>query len=148
MTKNGGDPVLFRFFNEVGIIEQLATARLEAVLPDGLKVSQFFVLNHLVRLGGEWSPLRLARAFQVTKAAMTNTLQRLASRNLVKVVPDPDDGRGKIVTLTLKGHNMRQKCIQNIAPILSEMEQQLGNQLFTKTLPSLEKVRIYLDENR
>ena len=74
------DPISFRFFTEIGIIEQLARNRLERGLPDGLKISQFSVLNHLVRLGGEWSPARLARAFQVTKGAMTNTLQRLEKR--------------------------------------------------------------------
>ena len=57
MTKQTEDPLLFRFFTEVGIIEQLARATLERALPDDLKMSQFIVLNHLVRLGGDWSPI-------------------------------------------------------------------------------------------
>ena len=61
------DPLAFRLFVEIGIIEQLARNQLEREMPDGLKVSQFGVLNHLDRLGGEWSPARLANAFQVTK---------------------------------------------------------------------------------
>ena len=69
MVEPAEDPPAFRLFTEIGIIEQLARNRLERGLPDGLKVSQFVVLNHLVRLGGEWSPARLANAFQVTKGA-------------------------------------------------------------------------------
>ena len=52
IVKPTEDPLAFRLFTEIGIIEQLARNRLERGLPDGLKVSQFGVLNHLVRLGG------------------------------------------------------------------------------------------------
>ena len=48
-----------------------------------LKMSHFILLNHLVRLGGKWSPARLAAALQVTKAAVTNNLKRLEARGLV-----------------------------------------------------------------
>jgi len=41
-----GDPVAFAFLNEVGIIEQLARNRFEAVMPDDLLLSHFTVLNH------------------------------------------------------------------------------------------------------
>ena len=148
MDNNSQDPVLFRFFNEIGIIEQLARARLEGVMPDGLKFSQFIVLNHLVRLEGNWSPLRLARAFQVTKGAMTNTLQRLAVRKLIKVGVNPKDGRAKIVSLTKAGRSMREACLLSIAPILDEFENEFGSDTFLQTLPTLENVRKYLDENR
>lgn len=148
MAEKKQDPVLFQFFNEIGIIEQLARTKLESVLPDGLKISQFSVLNHLVRLGGEWSPARLANAFQVTKGAMTNTLQRLESRGLVKIIADPDDGRAKLVSLTPAGRDMREQCIRNTAPLLIELEAQFGEQCFSDALPLLEAIRKYLDEHR
>ena len=148
MSKKAEDPLLFRFFNEVGIIEQLARTKFENVLPDGLKISQFIVLNHLVRLGGEWSPNRLANAFQVTKGAMTNTLRRLEARGLVKVVSDPVDGRGKLVTLTSTGRNMRERCIHNLNPLLMELESEFGKKRFNQALPLLVEIRKYLDEHR
>ena len=40
---------LFRFFNEIGIIEQLSRNAFERVMPGGMKLSQFTVLNHFVR---------------------------------------------------------------------------------------------------
>ena len=70
MAEPPQDPPIFTLFNEIGIIEQLARQRLESVLPEGLKISHFSVLNHFARLGGERAPAELARAFQVTKAAM------------------------------------------------------------------------------
>ena len=148
MTRKTRDPLLFRFLNEVGIIEQLARTRLERVLPDELKMSHFVLLNHLARQGGDWSPARLASAFQVTKGAITNTVQRLESRGLVKVVPDPGDGRGKLVSLTAAGRDVREQCVRRTRPLLAELEAELGRQRFERTLPVLEDVRRYLDEDR
>ena len=139
---------MFRFFTEIDIIEQLTRAKLERVLPDGMKISQFAVLNHLVRLPGDWSPARLASAFQVTRAAMTNTLQRLESRGLIKIEADPGDGRGKLISLCQTGRDMREKCIGNISPFLAEMEKEFGEQNFLDALPFLEELRNYLDEHR
>ena len=62
-------------FTEIGIIDQLVTNRLERVLPAGLSYAQFGVLVHFARRGGQESPAQQAKAFQVTKGAMTYTLQ-------------------------------------------------------------------------
>lgn len=148
MPEKEQDPPIFQFFTEIGIIEQLARAKLERELPDGLKMSQFIVLNHLVRLQGKWSPARLASAFQVTKAAITNTLQRLESRGLVNIEADPSDGRGKLVSLTAVGRDMRETCIRNVGPLLVELEQEFGEQDFLMVLPFLQRVRNFLDDSR
>lgn len=148
MSGNSRDPLLFRFLTEIGIIEQLASARLEKVLPDGLKVSQFIVLQHLTRLDEEWSPARLANALQVTKGAVTNTLNRLESRGLVEIAPNPEDGRGKRVRLTEPGRDMREHCIRLVKPLLADMESALGRERFEEALPFLMETRRYLDTHR
>lgn len=148
MQDRTDDPIAFQFFTEVAIIEQLAHAHLERCLPDGLKVSQFSLLNHLVRLGGQWSPVRLATAFQVTKAAMTNTVKRLEARELIKVLPDPTDGRGKLVEITDAGRDMRQRCLMGVGPLLGDISQEFSDEDFGKVLPMLEKIRIFLDTKR
>lgn len=142
------DPIAFRLFTEIGIIEQLVRNRLERSLPDDLKMSQFVVLNHLVRLGGEWNPARLASAFQVTKGAMTNTLQRLEKRGLLRVVADPNDGRGKLVSITEAGRKMRAVCLECIGPLLTDLSKVLSEAEYSLALPILEKVRRYLDTHR
>jgi DNA-binding MarR family transcriptional regulator len=142
------DPPIFNFFNEIGIIDQLAQTLLERALPDKLKMSHFGVLNHFARLGGEQGPAELARAFQVTKGAMTNTVQRLRDRGLVEVKPDPGDGRGKLVRITDKGLRVRAKAINAISPEIAELETQFGGGKFQKALPFLRELRMYLDQAR
>ncbi len=148
MAPPSEDPLAFRLFTEIGIIEQLARNRLERSLPDVIKVSQFGVLNHFARLGGEWSPVRLARAFQVTKGAMTNTLQRLEKRGLVRVLANPRDGRGKLVGITEAGREMRLRCVESVSPLLADLSRELSDKEFASALPVLEKVRKYLDSHR
>ena len=74
--------VFFEVFNEIGIIEQLSRAVLEARLPDGLIAPHFTVLNHLVRVKDGQTPVHMARAFQVPKTSMTHTLW-IAERSFV-----------------------------------------------------------------
>lgn len=143
-----GGPVIFRVFNEIGIIEQLARNVFEKVLPDGLKVSQFSVLNHFVRLGDDKNPVDLARAFQVTKGAMTNTLQRLEVRGLVVITPDPTDGRAKRVRITEDGRRVRDQAIAALGPALSTLGTAFGDDEFRAALPFLERLRSHLDSAR
>ena len=146
--KPAEDPPIFLLLMEVGIIEQLARNQLERNLPDGLKMSQFVVLNHLVRLGDDWSPVRLANAFQVTKGAMTNTIQRLEKRGLVKVAADPKDGRGKLVSITDNGRAMRTRCVESVGPLIADLSAELSEKELGLALPVLQKVRHYLDTHR
>lgn len=142
------DPIAFEFFNEIGIIEQLARTAVERVLPRGITLSQFSVLNNFVRLGGERSPAGLASAFQVTRQTMTNTLQRLEAAGLVTSRPDPADGRAKIITITDAGRAMRQRCIEAQAPLLAELGDRLPETELAALLPGLRNVRILLDRAR
>lgn len=148
MTDEIDDPLLFTLFNEIGIISQLSNAAFEKVLPDGLKVSHFSVLNHLARLGDNKSPSSLASAFQVTKGAMTNTLGRLEARGLVKVKADPVDGRGKRVFITAKGRKARNRSIAELAPLLTELAKALPEKKAAAALPFLKDLRVYLDQAR
>jgi DNA-binding MarR family transcriptional regulator len=142
------DPALFSLFNEIAIVEQLARHRLERVLPDGLLQPHFAVLNHLVRVRDGTSPLRIARAMQVVKGAMTNTLQRLESRGLIRIEPDPEDGRGKRVFITDQGREMRTRSVEVIAPFLAEVSAVLSDQDIAVLLPLMQRLRQHLDQAR
>jgi DNA-binding MarR family transcriptional regulator len=147
------DPqALMTLFREIGIIYQLATTRLERVLPHDLTLAQFSLLEHLNRLGdathGDWSPQRLANAFQVTKGTMTSTLKRAEGKGFVSVSPDPDDGRAKIVTLTETGRAALGDVYRAMAPELALVGQALAGQDVAALTPELEKIRATLDEMR
>lgn len=145
---NDAGSTIFGFFNEIGIIEQLARTRLERILPGGMKMPHFGVLNHLVRLGKHESPAELASAFQVTRPTMTNTVQRLEAKGYVTVEANPNDGRAKLVLITPAGRRARNSAIEALAPLLEKISADLGADLFAGPLPALQKVRIYMDENR
>lgn len=149
MTKSTIDQeTLFGFFNEIGIIHQLSGNAFEKSMPEGMTLPQFSVLNHMTRLGDGWSPLRIARAMQVTKGAMTNTLQHLEKKQLIKVVPDEKDGRAKRVFITDEGRQMRTRCIASMVPYMTRFAEDLPPDELTAILPLLRRVRIWLDEAR
>lgn len=146
--REDGAAAYFRLFNEIGIIAQLSGNKLERVLPEGMSLAQFSVLNHFCRLGGAWSPTRLAAAFQVTKGAMTNTLQRLEAQGFVSVSPDGDDARAKVVEITDAGRAAREAAVQATVPILAQLAGLVPLADVKAALPFLEFVRKTLDENR
>ena len=148
MPKPPDDPPVFRFFTEIGIIEQLARNTFERVMPGGLTLSQFSVLNHFARRGGAQSPLSLARAMQVTKGTMTNTLGKLEAKGSIAIVPDPADGRAKLVSLTEAGLALRQAAIAALAPDLESLIGAFGERRFARATPFLTQLREYLDRAR
>lgn len=139
---------LFGFFNEIGIIAQLSGAAFEKAMPDGMTLSQFSVLNHLTRLGDGWSPLRISRAMQVTKGAMTNTLGHLERKDLIDVKPDERDGRAKRVFITRAGRKMREACIASMVPYMVKFAADMPPENLANVLSLLQEIRKWLDEER
>lgn len=137
-----------RVMTEIGIIAQLSNARLDRTLPDGMSAAQFGVLTHFMRRGGRENPARLAKVFQVTKGAMTNTLQRLEAQSFVAIIGDEADGRRKWVSLTDKGARAFDQGLAAMRPHLEGMRAAFTEDEFKAALPFLQALRIWLDENR
>ena len=142
------DLALFAVFNEIGIINQLSSTVFQARLPEGLHISHFSVLNHLVRLGDGRTPLSIANAFQVPKTTMTHTLAVLEKRALIRMPPNPDDGRSKVVLLTDAGRAARDQAIAAMADPIRKLSEGLGHAEVAELLPKLEALRKFMDENR
>ena len=143
------DPLAFRVFNEIGIIDQLASHGFSQVLPGRMTPAQFTVLNHFVRLGHTWrTPAQLASAFQVSRPTITSTLSRLERAGLIRIDPDPDDGRAKRVSLTAKGRAMREECIARLAAPLADVERNVPPELLEQLLPLLSQLRQIIDRMR
>ena len=140
--------VYFRLFNEIGIINQLSSNRAERALPHGLTMSQFGVLNHFSRGLPPKSPLDLANAFQVTKGAMTNTLKQLEGKGFVDIVPHETDKRSKIVSISDAGRAAHLDAQMKLAKAFEDFTQAFKLEEISDQLPMLEKIRIWLDENR
>ncbi|MEL6465095.1 MAG: MarR family transcriptional regulator [Pseudomonadota bacterium] len=143
------DPsVFFEVFNEIGIIEQLSRAILEARLPHGLIAPHFAVLNHLVRVSDGRTPMEIARAFQVPKTTMTHTLKGLEQHGLVEMRPNPEDGRSKRVWLTDTGREVRAGTIAALGPDFMKLAQDFDVSRLSDIRPVLTELREYLDAAR
>jgi DNA-binding MarR family transcriptional regulator len=139
---------MFVLMNEIGIINQLASARFEAAQSDGLRLSHFTLLNHLVRVGDGRTPVAIARAFQVTKGAITNTMHRLEERGLIHLTPDPDDGRGKRVWITEAGRARRLAAIASAEQAFAGIAAAIGASSVEAMIPELRRLRQLLDAAR
>ena len=140
--------LIFTLFNEIGIINQLSTARFARVLAPDLNPSEFGVLNHFVRLGDGKTPTYLAKAFQMTKPSMTAILAKLERKGYVESVGSQEDRRQKIVTLTEEGRAARSKGLQAMAPLADIVLESQDLSELEAILPKLEALREFLDQER
>lgn len=68
----------------------------------------------------------MARHLGVSKQAVQQSLKALVAKGLVTVVPDPDNGRQKIVTLTGRGREMREIAVDGVRRLEAALEQRIG----------------------
>jgi len=142
------EAVFFRLFNEIGIIQQLATSAFEKILPHGLTQAQFNILNHCVRLGDDKTPAQLAAAFQVTRGTMTSTLARLEQKGFICVEPSKTDGRSKRVFLTESGRQAREEGLRQAAPLLNRTREAMSREKAEGLIGPLSELRAWMDADR
>ena len=134
-------------FSELLTADQLVRNRLSRVLPKGMEISHFSVLNHLSVLAGERSPAQLADVFHVTRGAMTNTLNKLEWAGYVHIRPDWDDARRKMVAISPAGRGAREQALSAIAPVIDKVVAELGPERVRMVLPVLRDLRIRLESS-
>jgi DNA-binding MarR family transcriptional regulator len=139
------EDIAIALFGELFTADQLARNRISKVLPRGMELSHFSVLNHLAGIGDERSPAQLARAFHVTRGAMTNTLAKLEWAGHIHIRPDWDDARRKFVAISPSGRAARDAAVQAIAPLIGEVVQALGPDRVKSVLPVLRELRTRLE---
>ena len=133
-------------FSEILTVDQLLRLQLAKVLPKGMELSHFSVLNHLAHINVERTPAQLAKSFHVTRGAMTNTLRRLETSGYVHIRPDWDDARKKKVAISQSGRVARNNAIAAVAPVLNEVVSDLGKDHLKQTLPILRGLRVKLEQ--
>src|SRR3954470_20315780 len=119
----------------------------ETLAEVGLSWSEWSVLGGL-RLGGEpyrSSPGRLAKHEELSSGAMTNRLDRLEQRGLIRRLPDPSDRRGIQVELTDEGADLWLRIVEAqaakesvLASALSEQEKKQLNKLLRRAVLAFE----------
>jgi DNA-binding MarR family transcriptional regulator len=142
---DSADSLSIALFSEMFMADQLARNRLTKVLPKGMELSHFSVLNHLTRVGEERSPAQLAKSFHVTRGAMTNTLNKLEWAGHIHIRPDWDDARRKFVSISPAGRAARDAALSAIAPIISDAVEAIGVDRVRTALPVLRELRERFD---
>jgi DNA-binding MarR family transcriptional regulator len=141
------EDVAVSLFGELFMADQLARNRISKALPKGMELSHFSVLNHLARLSEERTPAQLARAFHVTRGAMTNTLTKLEWAGHVHIRPDWDDARQKFVAISPSGRAARDAAVASVAPLIAEVVTALGAEKVRAVLPVLRELRVRLEHD-
>lgn len=131
-------------FSELLTADHAMRGRLARVLPKGMEISHFSVLNHLAWQKEEDSPARLAEKFGVTRGAMTNTLNKLEWSGYIHVRPDWDDARRKMVGISPAGRLARDTAVAAITPMINQVVEDLGEDQARAALPILREIRIKL----
>lgn len=139
------DDLAITLFGELFMADQLARNRVSKALPRGMELSHFSVLNHLARIGDERTPAQLARAFHVTRGAMTNTLTKLEWAGHIHIRPDWDDARQKFVAISPAGRAARDAAVAAVIPMIADVVQALGAEKVRAVLPVLREMRIKLE---
>ena len=78
----------------------------ETLAEHELAQGEWHVLGQLVRTGKRFSPGKLAATAELSTGAMTNRLDRLEERGLVRRLPDPNDRRALEVEVTDEGRHV------------------------------------------
>jgi len=112
-----------------------------------LNGGEFDVLASLRRSGHPYqlTPTQLFNSLMLSSGAMTNRLDRLEKVGLIKRLPNPDDRRGILVTLTEQGVALMDQVYpahitneQQILASLTTTEQGILTDLLRKMLLSFE----------
>ena len=134
-------------FSELLAVDQLARSSLARVLPKGMELSHFSVLNHLAYVNTEKTPAQLAQTLHLTRGAMSNTLRKLDWAGWVHVRPDWDDARRKMVAISPSGLVARNQAITMIAPLIGNVVGQVGQDKVRAALPVLRELRVKLSQD-
>mgnify|MGYP005676203561 FL=1 len=128
-------------FGEILALDQLVRARLAKVLPKGMELSHFSVLNQLSHTKIERTPAQIAKSFRVTRGAITNTLSKLELSGYIHVRPDWDDARRKMVSISPAGIVARNNALAAVTPIINELISEMGEERLKAIVPILRDLR-------
>ena len=145
MSAEKADDIAVALFGELFMADQLARNRISKVLPKGMELSHFSVLNHLARINDERTPAQLARAFHVTRGAMTNTLSRLEWAGHVHIRPAWEDARRQFVAISPRGRAARDFAVAAVVPLIADVVQSIGAERVRGLVSVLRELRVRLE---
>ena len=118
-------------FGRIGVLARVLESRVDAVFTaHGLRQGEFDVLTALRRSGPPYTliPSELSDMLMMSRAGMTNRIDRLVSAGYVERTLDPADRRSFRVTLTDKGREVIDETMTDHAATLHHLTANLPEQ--------------------
>jgi DNA-binding MarR family transcriptional regulator len=124
MADTGPDTILLDLFRTNQFRERLIATALEGLeLPP--EDYPFYVL---VGAEGPWTPTALAGRMAMPLSTVLFRVKRLEQRGHVERVPNPDDRRSYLVSLTDEGQKLLRQARPRFRAYAEAVEAQLGNE--------------------
>lgn len=133
--------VTIDLFEEISGLAQLHRSLLESHLPKGLLSIHHTILTQLESRKEGTTPLDLAKALDTPKTSMTHALSVLQKNGLVRLTPNPDDGRSKLVWITDEGRQLINETQHRINEQFKALHQKFPPWRMAEILPHLRDLR-------
>ncbi len=133
--------------SEILTVDQLLRNRLSRVMPKGMELSHFSVLNHLASKSEESTPAQLAKSFHLTRGAITNTLRKLEVAGHIHIRPDWEDARRKMVAISPAGRAARDTALTGMGPVIAQIVEEMGSEKLRTALPILRDLRLKFEQD-
>src|SRR6478609_12230086 len=129
------------------LAKHLDRERRSAFSRAGLESWEFDVLSALRRAGAPYqlSPKQLLQQTLVSSGTMTNRIDRLVGRRLVRREADPGDGRSILVTLTDDGRVRVDAAITRLVDVEADLLQALSRSDRDRLAGLLRKLSLSFD---
>ena len=139
----------FRILTWIGIIEQLSRNKASHLIGDLVPWPQFILLNHFSHRPLEGKKVTdVARAMQQQQPGVTKTLKAMVEADLLRIEPDPTDGRVKYHFLTDEGIHRHRTAVQRLGPAIEESFETWSEAEMSDLFATLDRLKRFLDENR
>ena len=93
----------------------------------GISVAQLTTLMYVARHEG-CSLSELAELLELNKSAVTGLVQRMERAGTLRREPNPDDARGRLLHVTPKGHELRERARPLLRKLNAELTQGFSTQ--------------------
>lgn len=109
-----------------------------------LTVTQFDVLNAILRLGADATPHAIAEQLVVTRGNITGVLQRLQDHGWMKTRRNHADGRSFVCELTATGHRQVERARRGAALFIDRQLAPFSDEELRTTREQMDRMRQHL----
>jgi DNA-binding MarR family transcriptional regulator len=126
------------------LVNERAIARIRAKGRDDVRVSHTALLPHIDLEGTRIT--EIARRMNISKQAVNQALAEIEMMGLVRRVPDPSDGRAKLVRFTAKGRRELLLGLRVLGELESDLAAAIGESRLRRLHADLAVLVSHLDD--